>query len=260
MNLKSLFTGLIILFILPQFMIGQNELPYQFKADIYIDYPYLSIPRTTLEEAETLRDLNKHHKSSWIASFKTVELTTIQKGIKTTTTTKDSILTNEQKQLLNNADYGSDINVKIVYMPKNKLRQKEEHEMNFTFTVDPDTAASYVGGEEELNVYLKNNLLDKVDYDKFKQHQLATVKFSVTEEGQIINPHILHSTDDEVSDKILLDAVCNMPNWSPAQYGDGTKTQQEHVLTVGDMNSCVVNLVNIRVNLEDIQAKLSTDK
>lgn len=250
---ESYVTTLMALLILPFFLIGQEDLPYDFKADIYIDYPYLSIPRTTLEEANTLRDLNKHHKSSWIASFKSVELTTYQNGEKVVTQSQDSILTKEQKQLLYKADYGSEINVKVIYMPKNKLSQNEEHEMNFTFTVDPDSAASYAEGNAELKEYIEANIAKKVDYTKLKQHQLATVKFTVMENGQIVNPHVLHSTDDEVTDKILLDAVCNMPNWVPAQYANGEKTQQDHVLTVGDMNSCIVNLINIRKHTADFQ-------
>ncbi len=253
MNYKNFLLSLFAVLFIPFSMIGQDELAYDFKADIYIDYPYLSIPRSTLENANTLRDLNKHHKSSWIASFKSVELTSYQNGQKVVTPSKDSILTQEQKQLLKNADYGSDINVKVIYMPKNKLSQNEEHEMNFTFTIDPDEAASYAGGYQELKLYLEKNISEKVDYKKLNQHQLATVKFTVTEEGQIINPHVLHSTNDEPTDKILLDAICNMPNWIPAQYANGKKTKQDHVLTVGDMNSCIVNLINIRKHTTDFQ-------
>ena len=253
MNCKNFLLTVLVFLFMPLCIMGQDELAYDFKADIYIDYPYLSIPRSTLENANTLRDLNKHHKSSWIASFKSVDLTTYQKGKKVIVSSKDSILTQEQKQLLNDADYGSDINVKIIYMPKNKLSQNEEHEMNFTFTVDPDEAASYSGGKDELKKYIQNNISQKIDYKKLEQHQLATVKFTVTEEGQIVNPHVLHSTNDEPTDKILLDAICNMPNWVPAQYANGEKTRQDHVLTVGDMNSCIVNLINIRKHTTDFQ-------
>lgn len=247
------FSILVLIFTIPMFLFGQEELTYEFKTDIYINYPYLSIPRASLEEANTLRDLNKHHKSSWIAKFKSVELSTYQDGKRIVTPSKDSILTKKQKQLLYSADYGSEINVKVIYKPKNELSKNEEHEMNFSFTVDPDSPASYVGGTKELNQYLESTVTKKVDPKKIKQHQLATVSFTVNEEGSIINPKILHSTDDEATDKILLDAICNMPDWLPAQYADGTKTQQDHVLTVGDMNSCIVNLVNIRKHTTDFQ-------
>ena len=37
-----------------------------------------------------------------------------------------------------------------------------------------------------------------------------------------------------------------MPNWAPAQYRDGTRVNQDFVLTVGDMTSCKMNLLNVR--------------
>ena len=37
-----------------------------------------------------------------------------------------------------------------------------------------------------------------------------------------------------------------MPSWKPAAYANGMKVKQDFVLTVGDMTSCVVNLLNIR--------------
>ena len=239
---------------------AQEEYVYEFSTDVYIDYPYLSIPRTNLEEAITFRDLNRHHKSSWIASYKSVELITYQNGKQVISPGVDSILTVEQKNLLSSADFGSEITAKIRYMPKNKMRQNEEHDMNFTFTVDPEKPASFNGGKEALNKYLHDNVTKLVSMNSFRQHQLAAVKFTINEKGQIVNPHIFQKSENPKADKILLDAVCNMPLWNPAQYANGEKVSQNHVLTAGDINSCVVNLVNIRVDLEDIQAKLSTDK
>lgn len=241
-------------------MFGQEDLPYIFTTDVFIEYPYLSIPRTNLDEAKTFRDLNKHHKSSWVAKYKSVELITYQNGKQVTTPGKDSILTEEQKSLLTSADFGSEITVNIRYMPKNEMRKNEEHDMDFTFTVDPEKPAAFNGGEAALDKYLHENVIDIVSMNSFRQYQLAAVKFTINEKGQVVNPHIFQKTENEDADKILLDAVCNMPQWIPAEYANGEKVSQDYVLTAGDMNSCVVNLVNIRVNLEDIQAKLSTDK
>jgi len=37
-----------------------------------------------------------------------------------------------------------------------------------------------------------------------------------------------------------------MPKWTPASYSDGTAIEQDYVLMVGNMKSCIVNLLNIR--------------
>ena len=80
----------------------------------------------------------------------------------------------------------------------------------------------------------------------FKQHQLAAVTFVVTEKGEVADAKTFWTSEDEKVDKLLLETICNMPDWQPAAFADGTNSKQEFVLTVGDMKSCVANLLNIR--------------
>ncbi|MFT4667667.1 MAG: hypothetical protein ACI9XB_004640 [Gammaproteobacteria bacterium] len=55
-----------------------------------------------------------------------------------------------------------------------------------------------------------------------------------------------NSSIDENVNELLLETIQNMPCWKPAEYANGLKVKQEFVLTVGNMESCVVNLLNIR--------------
>lgn len=259
LNIKSIGSIVLLMLSFTLFSVAQEsdssseETSYIFRSEVHIKYPYLSISRSTLEEANTFSEINRWHKSSWVAKYNHVEVTTIHDGKAIVTPGIDSTLTTKQKELMNSADYGSEIKVSVLYMPKNELRQNEEHEMGFSFTVDPDQAAQFEGGNAQIEKHLKKHILDKVSKSNFRQYNLATVTFTVSETGQVINPEIFTSTDHEATDKILLESICSMPNWTPAAYGDGTKVSQDYALTVGDMNSCVINMINIRKNIEDYQ-------
>ena len=160
---------------------------------------------------------------------------------------KTSTFNQEQKDQLSTADDDSSISIKVNYLPDNNLKHNEPKDMSFTFTVDPDKEAGFPGGQQQLKQYLKQNIRDNISEANFKQHQLAAVKFTVDEKGAINNPHIFWTSEDEKIDKLFLDAISRMPNWKPAEYANGKKVKQDHVLLVGDMKSCVVNMVGIRL-------------
>ncbi|MCP3932023.1 MAG: energy transducer TonB, partial [Bacteroidetes bacterium] len=121
-------------------------------------------------------------------------------------------------------------------------------EINFTFFVEPENQAKFPGGQQQLKQYLKENLIDKISEAPFRKYQLAVVKFTIDEEGHIEEPRVFQTSEDEKTDELLLETICNMPSWKPAEYANRLKVKQEFVLTVGDMESCVVNLLNIRQN------------
>lgn len=225
---------------------SQDSSTFELSYDVHRSYPYMSITKEKLNEAHTLSDLDKNYKSSWVKEYISVEVLTSYQGKTRKTVGKNNMLSFEQKDAMKTADVGTDISVKVRYVPDNKLKHNDPKEINFTFVVEPEREATYVGGSQQLKQYLKGNLMDKVSEVNFKRYQLAAVKFTIDEEGHVVNPHIFWTSEDEKTDKLLLDAVCNMPNWQPAEYANGLKVKQEFVLTAGDMESCVVNLLNIR--------------
>ena len=242
---------ILILFIFaafPYFGFSQDSLPFDLSCGIHINYPPLSMSKQSLKEADSIAHLNKIYKSSWIKEFISIEIAANQKGEKKTAKSKNDLLTEKQKELMKSADYGSDIKVKITYIPDNTLKHNDPKEFSFSFTVDPKNEAKYPGGEEKLNQYLKENILDKISAETFKQHQLFAVKFTIDEDGHVNNPHLFWPSEDEKTDKLLLETICNMPSWQPAEYADGKKVKQDFVLLTGDMKSCVANIVNIRQN------------
>jgi len=81
-------------------------------------------------------------------------------------------------------------------------------------------------------------------------YSLTAVEFAIDEKGQIVDAQIFENPyqtfKHKATEEVMLEAICNMPNWTPAQYANGMRVKQEFVLTVGDQRGCIVNLLNIR--------------
>ena len=245
-HLYKLIVLLILPIAFPYFGSAQDDISFDFSYEVNKVLPPISITRDQLNASKSLIDLNSYYKASWIRTYQSVEITTIHQGNIMKALSESDVLSQEQKKLMDMVDVGSDIAVKVKYLPENSLVHNEMKEMNFTFTIDPEKEATYVGGEKQLAQYLSNKGIDKISSATIKQHNLAAVKFSINKEGQVIEAHIAETSKDEQVDQLLLETVCNMPDWEPATYADGSKTKQDFVLTVGDHRSCVINLLNIR--------------
>ena len=224
----------------------------QFNSDEKLEYVVekvfkpLSISKEKLNNAETVGDLREHFKPSWVREYLSVEILTTQNGSTKKAINKIGKLSEEQKTNMQTNDAGKDISVKIKYIPENNLKNNDAKEMNFSFLVYPEQEASYPGGQKKLQKYLKKNAIDKIPEGIITSFELAAVKFTVTKDGKIINPKLAWSSNDENVDKLLLETVQNMPSWKPAEFANGTKIDQEFAFAVGNMESCVVNILNIR--------------
>lgn len=236
---------------------SQDRLSNELSYEVNRIYPFISISKEKLKEAHTLTDLgdktnhlNHYYKSSWIREYISVEiLTSYKEGIRKAVSKNDTF-SQEQKDIMNMADVGTDISVKVQYIPENTLTHNDIKEINFTFTVNPENEAKFPGGQQQLKQYLKEKAIDKIHDGSFKNYDLAAIKFTIDEEGKIIDAHVFESIyqtyKNEKIDNLLLETIRNMPYWTPAEYSNGTKVKQEFVLTVGNMESCVINLLDIR--------------
>lgn len=245
---NKLIVFLFIVFALPHVGSSQDELDFELSCDVNRIYPYISITKEKLAEAKTLIDLHARYQSSWVKEYISVEISASHQGKEKKVITKNNILSTAQKDLMNMADVDKDISVKVLYIPDNNLKNNDVQEINFKISVEPKNVAQYKGGEQQLKAYLKDKVMDEISASYFRKHHLTAVKFTINEEGQIVDSHIFESSSNEQIDQLLLESICNMPNWKPAEYTNGTKVKQEFVLTIGDRNSCVINLLNIQKN------------
>ena len=235
-----------VLLSFPFFGTAQESAANGLRFEVDRVYPAISLTKEKLIQAQQLIDLNPYYKPLWVREYISVEITVSQNGKTVSAKGKDNNLTPIQKGILYEADVDKAIAVKVHYIPENNLKNNEPKETDFTFTIDPKNEAEFPGGYEQLKKYLKENAINKIAVDAIDQKVLAAIKFSIDTKGQINNVHIFESSKDEKTDDLLMTAIRNMPNWKPAEYSNGLIVPQEFVLTVGNMESCVVNLLSIR--------------
>lgn len=238
---------ILILFLsaMPSHSSAQGDATSEFEYNIHINYPSISLTRASLDSAETILDLNKYYKPSWVKEYVSVETRAYINGTRKSVISQNDELSQEQKDLMNQADVGTDIAVMIKYIPDNNLSQNDIQTFDFTFTLNPDNNAHFIGGQAQLEQYLKEKAIDKLPEDLFTGYKLAAVKFTVSTQGEIIDAHNFWTSEDDTIDALLYETICTMPKWKPASYTDNTTVDQDFVLTVGNMQSCVVNMLNI---------------
>lgn len=226
---------------------SQDSLSYEVNKVL----PYISVSKEKLRDAQTLTDLDKNYKSSWVSEYISVEILATHNGEIKSVMSENDTLSQEQKDLMLKVDSGTDIKVKVHYVPENNLTQNDIQLNDFTFIVNPENAAKYPKGEQQLLQYLKKNAIDKIPAGSFTGYDFAAVKFTISEEGEVTNVHLFDMSPYGTSikkaiDTLLLETISKMPCWKPAEYADGLKVNQEYVFSVGNHTSCVVPLLSIR--------------
>lgn len=224
---------------------AQDSTFFELRYEVHRNKTPGAISKEKLIQAITLSDLKRIYPTDWIKEYRTIEVSAYHKGKLKKAIAQNDTITQQQMNVMRNADAGTSVAVTIRYLPDNNLKENEEKEFDFSFLVDPAKEATFPGGNEHLAEYITAQAKDNIPTSSFRQHHLTAVKFTIDEEGQVTDAHIYESSKDETTDGILLETVCNMPLWVPAQYANGTKTKQEFVLLAGDMNSCVINYFSV---------------
>lgn len=171
-----------------------------------------------------------------VFDYVSVEISALCSGKTLTAKSTGNELSPAQKNILNTVDAGTDISIKIKFRYKNWANHNPENEIKegrYVITAVPETEAEYPGGFEQMTKYLINSIFNKASGDASKKIMQATVKFTVTEEGKIADVKISRSSTDPLTDKLLLDAIKNMPQWKPAKDSKGINVKQEFNLPFG---------------------------
>ncbi len=244
-----LFVVILVVSAMPNNGVSQDTNVDGVWFDVLRVYPTPTLERETLTAAKKVVDIHKYYKSSWIREFISVDVFATVNGKEKKASSKTDVLTKEQKQNMEMADIGSGISVFVHYIPENTLKNSEPKVFDFSFSVDAEIEAAHLEGKTQLKQYMSERAISKIDNALFEDnYKLAAVKFTVDEDGRIVDAYVSNSSDDKKVDSILLDAVCNMPSWKPAEYANGQKTKQDFVLAVGSKESCNMNLLNIKDN------------
>ncbi len=216
---------------------GPSDLDFEIK----VIHTPMSIPRTVLDTADRLKHINPYYDEDWVKEYSYVDIVTIHSGQMRIARSKDDRLTEEQLTNLRTADTNTKIEVSVKYLPDNKLADNELKDRNFSISIRPDHDAIFHGSEEALLQYVKKHMVSLMDKELFTGYTIAAVRFVVNEFGQIVDARIAWPYESTESDTILLRAVCDMPDWTPATYQDGTKVRQEKVVIIGNLENCAIN-------------------
>jgi hypothetical protein len=221
---------------------AQNDMKFEINKVL----PFVSIQENKLAEINTLQDLDKRYPASWVKEYMSVEISAFKNGIKTKASGNSDILTQEQKELIQSADRNRDIAVNIKYLPNNSLKNNTAKQYDFEVTIMPVKNASYAEGADQLIQYLRNNCIVNIEVGSFTGYDLTAIKFTITEQGHIRDIKVAMPSKDAKIDEMLVAAISKMPTWKPAEFSNGLKVKQDFILTIGNMENCMVNLLNIR--------------
>ncbi|MCC6458982.1 MAG: energy transducer TonB [Saprospiraceae bacterium] len=221
---------------------AQNDLKFEINKVL----PFISIEENKLTEINTLTDLDKRYPISWVREYISVEISAYKNGTKTTASGISDVLNQEQKELIRLADRSSDIAVSVMYIPENSLKNNTAQQYDFELTIMPDENAVYSEGEAQLIQYLQKNCMVNIETGNITGYDLTAIKFTITEQGHISDIQVALPSKDTKIDEMLVAAISKMPAWKPAEFSNGLKVKQNFVLTIGNMDNCMVNLLNIR--------------
>ena len=108
--------------------------------------------------------------------------------------------------------------------------------MHLAISVMPDVEAAYPGGLGSAIDYLRSSVLKnapETDTSMISRRLTsAVIKFTLDENGKVIEARMDRSSSDEMLDKRLLEATFNMPAWTPAMNVHGEKMKRELSLSV----------------------------
>ncbi|MFN0035702.1 MAG: energy transducer TonB [Saprospiraceae bacterium] len=220
---------------------AQNDLKFEINKVL----PSISIQENRLDKINTLTDLDKRYPTSWVREYISVEISAYKNGIQTKASGISDVLNQEQKELIRLADRGSDIAVSVMYLPENSLKNNTVKQYDFKVTIVPKNAV-FGEGAEQLLQYLQENCMVNIEAGSFTGYDLTAIKFTITEQGHISDIQVALPSKDTKIDEMLVAAISKMPSWKPAEFSNGIKVKQNFVLTIGNMENCMVNLLNIR--------------
>ena len=221
---------------------AQNDLKFEINKVL----PSVSIQENKLAEINTVQDLNKQYPTSWVKEYISVDISAFKNGTKINASGKSDVLTQAQKELIQSADRNRDIAVNITYLPNNSLKNNTAKQYDFELAVMPVKNATYAEGAEQLIQYLKSNGIGNIETGSFTGYDLTAIKFTVTEQGDIRGIKVAMPSKEAKIDEMMVVAMSKMPKWKPAEFSNGLKVKQDFVLTIGNMDNCMVNLLNIR--------------
>ena len=212
-----------------------NDLAFEVRLD---GNTQRQIPESTLNSANTLTDLYERFPADWVEKYLSVDITVTCNGEILEASGTSHELNEEQKQIIQLAEYGSELKMDVKYIADNNLKNKIPRQVDYTFAIIPAQQASFDEKEEELEKYLEEYTVKEIKKANAQIKEWTTVYFSVDEKGDVIDVEFLKSSNDQKADQIIKNALSNMPKWVPATTKKGKAVRQDFKFYIGNLNLC----------------------
>ncbi len=210
------------------------DLPPELKYDIR-ERSSRHINKEQLTGAKLISDIISDYPVNWITTYVSVEISATCGGKVLKAVSSNEMLSAEQKDIMNTSDMGTDVVIDVNYTYKVPVTNAiEKNKMHVAMTLVPEVEAEYVGGNEHMINYLKKNI---VEFSKTtpEQSKQITIRFTVNEEGKVINANVSNASGYNEIHILLLDAIYQMPKWKPAENSKGVKVKQDFEFKVGQV-------------------------
>lgn len=181
----------------------------------------------------------KDYNYNKLVNYVSVEISGSGNGKVMSAQSTGNQLTPEQKHILRTAEPGTDIKIKVNFSYKNQAGKSVGTENNISegilvVAVVPETEAEYPGGFAQLSDYFNQNIFSKIsDESAIDKILMASVKFTINEDGRITNTSISNTSTDPKIDRLILEQTAKMPKWNPARNSQGVKIKQEFFIPFG---------------------------
>ncbi|MEL6811558.1 MAG: hypothetical protein AAFP76_09510 [Bacteroidota bacterium] len=222
---------------------NKDPMTDKVKSRIFSDFIYEVGPRfnhikkTDLDQVRSFSDLIGSEHAERIVSYTSLNVIILEGEEPTYNQemSKGGDLTARQIQLLQSAEYSTNLVIRADYMEKNAATgQVEESYWSPYLTVVPEKQAVYKGGENALKQFLKDQteaVRAQVDPEKL---QPAKLYFIVTKEGTIEHVKLDRPSGYPEVDEKMIQLIGETQNaWQPAEDANGKKVDQELVVSFG---------------------------
>lgn len=178
-----------------------------------------------------------------VIDYVSIEISATLNGKVLTAKSTGVQLTAAQKNILNAVDSDTDISIRIAFKYKNFVDEnldvdREIKQGWITVTVVPETEAEYPGGFSQLSSYLTTSVFNKLSGKAVHDIGFVTVKFTVNEQGQVVNARIFKTSGNFETDKLVIDAITKMPGWKAAKNSKGINVKQTFSIPFGAEGGC----------------------
>ncbi|MEP7263800.1 MAG: energy transducer TonB [Bacteroidota bacterium] len=194
-----------------------------------------TVKKENFQNAGYIRDFSPGYPVNWISDYISTAISATCNGKVRKAVSINDVLSAEQRSILNSVDIGSEITVDVSYKYQNPATgNMDMRAMHISMMVIPAEEAQYIGGYREMIKYLEENAMNEISKTVSGEFKHGLVKFTVNEEGGIINAQISRSSGNSKVDKLLLKAINNMPSWKPANDAKGNKVKQDFEFSMGN--------------------------